>query len=113
MLAIAQVFEANGHSITHKWWEVEDLPEWRKSSDELERQAKEDLKGVLTSQRVILLNTKKSEGKAVEQGIAIAAGIPIIAIGKLGEMSANVFHYLKDSYTWVDDLTGALQCLLT
>lgn len=107
MGAISTQFEQAGHRITHKWWECEDVPEDQKN-DALHRwHATLDRDGVLRADRLILINTSKSEGKAVEQGIAMTANIPIIAVGKLGGISKNVFHYLPD-YTWVDYVEEAV-----
>lgn len=65
--------------------------------------AKKDVMGVFKSDIVLLINSGKSEGKAVEQGLAIALGRPIVAVGKMGEHSKNVFHWLDD-YRWVPTL---------
>jgi nucleoside 2-deoxyribosyltransferase len=107
METFAKQFNAEGHHITHRWWNVEEAFEGTGKEKVLERYANEDYEGVATADALILFNTAKSEGKAVEQGIALAKGIPIIAIGKLGEMSKNVFHYLPD-YIWVDSIEDAL-----
>lgn len=108
MSAIAARFEAAGHTITHKWW-LEETGEDR-SVETLREQAFKDWNGVKTAQAVVLFNTKKSEGKAVEQGIALEAKIPIIAVGNMGEHSQNVFHFLP-FYTWVNDIDEALAAL--
>lgn len=105
MEVTARVFETAGHQITHKWWDVVGD---EKDSEFLRTCAIEDVQGVLQADVVVLINSAKSEGKAVEQGIAITAGIPIIAVGMLGEFSLNVFHYL-DNYTWVSNVSEALQ----
>ena len=97
---IAEKVEQAGHTITHKWWLSEDAPEAERGSKELRRQAERDVKGVKSADVVLLINSAKSEGKSLEQGIAVADRKPIIAEGKLGEFSKNVFHYLS-LYTWV------------
>lgn len=56
---------------------------------------------------MVLLNLEKSEGKAVEQGLALAWDIPIVAVG----LPSNVFHYLPQ-YRWVPTLTDALALLV-
>lgn len=109
--AIASQFEAQGHTITWKWWQTDDIAEGSSNEAKLEEQALHDLNGVLEAEALVLLNTKKSEGKAVEQGIAIANGTPIIAVGERGIESKNVFHYLS-VYTWVPTIEEAL-CQLT
>lgn len=108
----AAQLEKNGWKITHRWWNYDGNGQDGEKADFLESCAKCDMYGVLQAHAVILFNTAKSEGKAIEQGIALAARIPIIAIGKRGEFSANVFHYL-DCYTWVDNIDAALVTLLT
>ena len=112
MPAIAGLLEANGHTLTHKWWEAEDTPESDRTAEILRAQAKSDVQGVLDAQVVVVINSAKSEGKATEQGIAIAHRKPIICIGKRGEHSANVFQYLPN-YRWVDTIEEAVDILNT
>lgn len=93
--AIAAQLEAADHTITHRWWLVEDLPGTYPSNvdDPYYTQcAVEDYIGVLRADTVVLLNSGKSEGKAVETGIAIAHFKPIIVIGT----RSNLFHYLPN-----------------
>ncbi len=108
--AIAEAIRASGHQITHEWWRFENVPEGNRNDEFHRICAIVDSYGVRDADVVVLLNSSKSEGKAVEQGIAIALGKKIIAIGKRGEHSKNVFHYM-DNYIWVDDLEGALGLL--
>lgn len=91
------MFEEAGHEITEKWW----LHPESEDPAELSRQADRDLVGVHACKLFVLLNTSKSEGKAVELGYALALqhendmpwDIPrIVAVGK----PSNVFHYLKE-----------------
>lgn len=103
----AGLFEKAGYSITHKWWNYD--------GDELEEKdgflgtcARQDWQGVIDAEVLIVFNTAKSEGKAVEQGIALASHIPIIIIGTRGAESKNVFHYLDSCYTWVQTPEAAL-----
>jgi hypothetical protein len=111
MSAIAADFEEDGHEVTHKWWLTEDIPEGAgKHLDTLKKQAQLDVRGVRTADCVILINSAKSEGKAVEQGLAIAYAIPIIAVGVRGVLSKNVFHYLDDYY-WVSSVADAVKLL--
>lgn len=114
---IAKLLEQAGHVITHKWWEKEedDADESKETYadsrlDFLCECAIEDMRGVRTADAVLLINSSKSEGKAVEQGLALAYGVPIIAVGVRGVLSKNVFHYLPD-YTWVANINDALQVL--
>lgn len=112
MTAISAQLEAAGHEITHKWWEVEEIEEGEGSIEILREQAARDFMGVWTCDKMVLINSKKSEGKAVEQGIALALDKDIIAVGKLGEQSKNVFHYLLN-YKWVPTVEEAIACLQT
>src|SRR3954464_15266950 len=75
-LAAAQQIEAAGHAITEHWWRHADVP--LDQRDEIRAQAQADVDGVLAADVLVLLNLAKSEGKAVEQGIALQRGIPII-----------------------------------
>lgn len=109
---IASRFEQAGHTITHKWWEVEVVEENELSVEILRQQAARDFVGVWECDKLVLINSKKSEGKAVEQGIALALDKDIIAVGRLGEQSKNVFHYLLN-YTWVPTIEEAITCLQT
>lgn len=91
---VASLLETAGHTITKRWWEHCEVPGYltadHSNDDELTEQALQDIDGVLTADVFVLLNYEKSEGKAVETGIALAVGIPIIVVGG----RSNLFHYL-------------------
>lgn len=53
-------------------------------------QALTDVADVTSADVLLVLNTNKSEGKAVEQGIALALRKPVVVVGK----PSNVFQYL-------------------
>ena len=94
-----------GYEVTAHWLDLES------DSDDppmLRREAQQDWHDVITANVLLLLNISKSEGKAVEQGIALQKGIPIVAIGR----PSNVFHRLPH-YTWVDTLGKAIQAFPT
>jgi nucleoside 2-deoxyribosyltransferase len=110
MEALAWKFEDAGHTITWRWWRTDDIAEGWENTQSLAVQAFNDFHGVKDCDTLVLFNTSKSEGKAVEQGIAIALEKPILAIGKLGEMSKNVFHYLPN-YKWVPFIEDAIKAL--
>lgn len=112
MPEISKRFEDEGHGITWKWWLTEDIKESARTFEALQEQAFNDVKGVVDAQLVVLLNNAKSEGKAFETGLAVAQRKPIIAVGKLGAFSLNVFHYLP-SFKWVDSVDEALDVLRT
>ena len=109
---IAGKFEQIGCEITRKWWEAEDTPEHERSIETLREQAEQDVLGVTDANLVVVINSAKSEGKALEQGVAVAQRKPIIIVGKRGEFSQNVFHYLK-LYKWVESLDQALEIVTT
>lgn len=100
---LARVFASHcadrGIVVTHPWWDYEGK---FTETNKMAEFAQLDVDGVKRADMVVLLNTAKSEGKAVEQGLAIAWGKPIIAVGEIGEQSMNIFHHLP-CYTWVDD----------
>ena len=73
----------------------------------LKREAQHDWDDIRSADALLLLNLSKSEGKAVEQGIALEHGIPIVAIGD----RTNVFHYLDGQYTFVDTIGQAIDAL--
>lgn len=108
---IATRIESAGYKITHKWWETEDTPEgFPGTAATLRQQAINDVNGVKNADLVLVMNTAKSEGKSLEQGVAICENKPIVIVGKRGEFSKNVFHYL-DNYQWVDTVDDAVKVL--
>lgn len=112
----AETLEAAGHTITKKWWEHREVPGYLTADIpaseriELEQQAKEDFEGVLTAEAFVLLNLEKSEGKAVETGMAItSAGFLANGVTRAGVYrfflvggKSNLFHYAP---VWEDVLT--------
>lgn len=104
----ANVLEAAGHAITKKWWEHREVPGYLASGistanrDELAQQAAEDIAGVFLADAFVLLNYEKSEGKAVETGVALALGVlqaKNILVGGpkrfiLVGTGTNLFHYI-------------------
>lgn len=85
-------FEQAGFTITKRWWEHREVPGYLVNDHdnaELRQQADEDMRGVHIADLFVLLNYEKSEGKAVETGFALAAGIPILLVGG----KSNLFHY--------------------
>lgn len=84
-------FEAAGIVVNSRWLDIEDTPLEEISLPERRYRAMIDIEDVLNSSILVLLNTKISEGKSVETGIAIATGKGIVIVGK----PSNVFHYLN------------------
>lgn len=110
--AIARVFEGAGHTITERWWEHDDVPGYPNNTTEaddkeLANQAIKDFQGVLTADVMVLINSAKSEGKAVETGIAIAAGMPVIVVG----VKSNIFHWMLPEEYVVGTVAEALERL--
>ena len=108
--AAAKKIEAVGHTITHPWWQYEGENQQAESEAFLIACAKNDVIGVETADVVIVINTNKSEGKAVEQGIAIAHEKPIICITPGEKPTYNIFHHLSN-YRHVKSLEEALDSL--
>ena len=104
----ADALEAAGHTITKKWWEHREVPSYLDPAisipnrEELIQQAAEDISGVLEAEALVLLNLAKSEGKAVETGVAVLSallhgnGITISGVSTfiLVGGKSNLFHYL-------------------
>ena len=96
---IKKQFEAQGFTVTSRWIDFHE----NKPADQtglaydksvLVREAIHDVEDVSSSDVLVLFNTQKrgeeTSGKAVETGIAIAKGIPIILVGEM----SNIFHHL-------------------
>lgn len=90
-----------GVEITSRWL---DFTGDADNIDVRRSEAEQDMMDVRASDVLVVLNLALSEGKATEQGLALAWGIPII--GMLGPAN-NVFHYLPN-YTWVDSRAALL-----
>lgn len=98
MPAIATQCEAAGHAITERWWDHEDYPgsTYPSNTDDpfYEERAVADFLGVIGADAIIVLNSSKSEGKAVETGIALPFFKPVMLVG----VRTNLFHYLPNVY---------------
>lgn len=92
--------QAAGHEVTSSWLDVPD------NADPC-TEAQVDVRDVRRSDILVLLNLCLSEGKATELGMAIAWGMPILAIG---EPSQNVFHHLPEC-VWVRTVGEAIERL--
>jgi nucleoside 2-deoxyribosyltransferase len=110
----AVVIESAGHTLTKRWWEHREVPGYggtrecaQADREELQQQAYEDWKGVETADAMIVLNLEKSEGKAVEQGFALAYGVRLIVVG---DSLLNLFQYLP-GVDRVDTVEQALALL--
>lgn len=112
VIPIADKLESLGYTITHKWWEYEGKNQNDETPEFLRECAVSDVNGVATADVVLVYNSAKSEGKAVEQGLAIALKVPIVCINP-GEIkpSSNIFHYLP-VYTHVKTIEEALEVIV-
>lgn len=101
---VVERFRAAGIKVSSSW------VDWKGSaSDErdpkiLAREAGRDWDEVVEADFLILLNWERSEGKAIETGIALSEGIPIIGVGK----PTAVFHYLSKHIRWVSTVDQAI-----
>ncbi len=102
--AYSKILEAAGFEITHPWWVYEGADQTKESVEFLEDCANHDVWGVSSADIVIVINSVKSEGKAVETGMAIAWNKPIILIGK---KPINIFYHLS-KLVKVDTLEEAI-----
>lgn len=72
----------------------------------LREEALHDFLDVVNADVMVLLNIEKSEGKAVEQGIALTRGKVIVAVGQ----PSNVFHHMPQ-YQWVESVQDVINAL--
>jgi hypothetical protein len=120
MPSIARQLESEGHAITERWWEKEEpgnvgsgrlddkryLDEHPELITYFEERAVADFIGVVNADALVVWNSDKSEGKAVETGIALAHKAAVVVIGK----RTNVFHHLPGVHV-VDTVDDALALL--
>lgn len=104
--AVRDVLVANGYEITSRWLDVDETT--CTPVDE----AANDVYDVLRSTLMVVLNLQKSEGKAFEQGLAFAAGIPCIVVAEEGAKVLHIFQLLP-GYTFVPNIAALLQELST
>jgi hypothetical protein len=98
-----------GFEITRYWWDVEcDEDDYTL----LGEHAVEDIYAVEDADAFVLLQTSKSEGKAVEMGVALASGIPVIAV-LFGKTLSNIFQHHPGVLVVnkLDDAMAALEAL--
>lgn len=99
--------EELGYVITRKWWLEDGTKEH--NLEFLKKCAEADITGVQFCNVLVLLDYAKSEGKAVEQGVAIDRGKPIVAVRGDND-SNNIFHKMRN-YFWVKDVDSAISVL--
>lgn len=100
----AKQFEQAGIEITSRWLEKvkgNTDPSYDYTKDptytatDAQTEATKDMEDVFAADMVVVINSAKSEGKAVETGLALAWGIPIVVVGE----PTNTFHYFDDPIT--------------
>jgi nucleoside 2-deoxyribosyltransferase len=108
-IAVGEQFKAAGHEITSRWFYHEGDPNdsagVTATNERIQVQANEDIKDVLRADTLVVLNLAKSEGKAVETGIAIANNIPVVSVGP----RSNIFQALGKE---VDTVEEAIEYLV-
>lgn len=111
--AVREEFVAAGFEITSRWLDFEGGG-YDASNETLAEEAAKDIQDILNSQGMVVLQYSKSEGKAFEQGLFLAATqftgvnnkmVLVAPDGKRG----NVFQYLDDAYTLVPDVAAAIE----
>lgn len=106
-IAFGERLKAEGHELTSRWFhhksdgDPNDSTGITCSPASIREQANEDIMDVLAADILVVLNLQKSEGKAVETGIAIMAGVPVISVGE----RSNIFQSLG---TEVDTMEAAI-----
>jgi len=110
-IAAGEMFAKAGYVVTSRWFNHEGDPNdstgIRCPDDVIRHQAREDIQDVLRADALVVLNLEKSEGKAVETGIALQAGIPFIVVGE----RSNIFQIL--SLGMVESVEDAISLLNT
>lgn len=81
---VAKTLEGDGHTITHKWWDVEEsgtLQTMERAN--MRRYASDDLVGVITADAVVVLVPDEGGvGMWVEAGAALGRNIPTYFVGE-------------------------------
>ena len=82
-----------GYGVECRWLDHDEIAEDDpKRDDYLREQALHDIQDLLSADAMVYVNSRKSEGKATELGIAIATLKPIIIVG---DRSNNIFLNLN------------------
>lgn len=112
-IAIGEQFKAAGHELTCRWFyhvtdgDPMDSTGVTCNPDSIRFQAMADIADVRAADALVVLNLQKSEGKAVETGIAIAAGKLVISVGP----RSNIFQALGQEVATVEDALEYLRAL--
>lgn len=105
--ATVELLERAGHSVPCRWWEHPDTSDHA----ELQRQAKEDRRGVERCEVFVGLWLGVSEGKSFELGCAVMLDKPCIVYVPYEKPSPNIFLHLPEVYrvNSIESLISALQ----
>lgn len=112
-IEVGKQFVAAGHELTCRWFEhvtdgdPNDSTGVTCNPASIVQQALEDIADVRRAHVLVVLNLQKSEGKAVETGIAIAAGILVISVGP----RSNIFQALGQEVETVEAAIDYLRVL--
>jgi nucleoside 2-deoxyribosyltransferase len=112
-ISAGREFEAAGHLVTSRWFYHGDGGNAMDSTgitqpiEDIREQAWGDIEDVCGSDVLVVLNLEKSEGKAVETGIALMNNIPIVSVGT----RSNIFQTLAIEVETVQEAIAALDRL--
>lgn len=108
-IEVGKRFEAAGHVVTSRWFnhvgDPNDSTGFTSDFADIQHQAAEDMFDVLSSEALVVLNLERSEGKAVETGIALAAGLVVISVGP----RSNIFQTMGLEVATVEEALAALE----
>lgn len=99
---VRDIITSHGIEVNSRWLDTHHTTEEEATHEVLSKEALNDVEDVLNCDILMLWNTQKSEGKAVETGMALIAQKGIILIGD----RSNVFHHL--SFPQVSTLEEAI-----
>jgi hypothetical protein len=99
---VRDIIQSHDIEVNSRWLDTHHTTEEEATHEVLAVEAMHDVEDVLNCDILMLWNTQKSEGKAVETGMALIAQKGIILIGD----KTNVFHHLD--FPQVDTLENAI-----
>lgn len=102
---IQQLLLEHGYTITYDWTRAAPDEVWRNGGAEgdpvfLKEQARLDKEGVIFADIVVVLDHERNYGTLIEIGMAIAADIPVVIVGR--PKRDSVFWHL-DNISIVED----------
>ena len=102
----AQKLREAGFTVDCRWLTANDVADDDPNRAQyLKDQAMNDIEDLIKADLLMVINTRQSEGKAVELGMAIAALKRIIIIGD----RTNIFNYLNiPRFDWIEEAIAFL-----